>query len=385
MLKLPFLIFTLFVSHFSAQLLDIRVFSNSNIQNLSLKSLNGDYQLQTSSGFLSWFPQGTQLDLSINSSNRLHVSLNGEFLTIVDSLLLYQGNREDYLHFFSSDNRFKTRKYQGDFKIVVNDGNMQLVNRIPLDSYLEGVLASEAGVRLGSEYYKVQAIISRTYALNNLNKHKQEGFNLCDEVHCQAYYGRYEGESNEILEGISQTKGLILVDSAHNKFPVFFSANCGGQSAETDQIWNTAIPEYVSHVDTFCIHTRQATWEKYVYFKDFLNFLRTSYFFDVENRDLVDQLINYKPEGRKTFLLHPYYGIPLRDIRKEFGLKSTYFELEMVGDKLLFKGKGFGHGVGLCQEGAMNMIKYGKSFEEVLSYYFGTAKLTNYIDAFICR
>jgi len=368
-----------------AQIIEVRVFSNTDITDISLKSLNGDYQIHTESGFLAMFPSGTQLNLRINSSGKIHVSLNGDYLSITDSLFLYQNSLKDYLNFFSSGAKFNSRKYQGDFKVFVQHNNLQFINRILLDQYLEGVLASEAGIMLESEYYKVQAIISRTYALNNLLKHMNEGFNLCDDVHCQAYFGRYEGESNQILDGVRNTKGSVLIDSKKNQFPVFYSANCGGQSAETDQIWNGSISEYISHNDTFCIHTRQARWEKYVLMKDFLDFLGSNYFLNVENADVLHGIMNFKQESRKTFFLHPSFGIPLRDLRQEFGLKSTYFDLEIIGDKILFKGKGFGHGVGLCQEGAMNMIKQGKMYDQVLRYYFGSAQIATYRNAIIYK
>ena len=367
------------------QKINIRVFSGVDMNRISLVSMNGNCQIHTKEGFLTELNEGSQLTLRLNSSKKIHISQDGRFLGISDSLFIYQLNRLDYLKFVSLGNQFKSRKYQGDFKIFENKGSILILNDILLDDYLEGVLASEAGVNLETEYYKVQAIISRTYALNNLNKHSFEGFNLCDDVHCQAYFGHYEGESNGILNGVGHTQGMILLDSSDHKFPVFFSANCGGQSSETDQIWNTSIPAYTSREDTFCIHTRQANWEKYIPQKEVFSFLSKTYFIDVGNPNVADQIINFKQENRKTFFIHPSFGIPLRDIRAQFGLKSTYFNTEQVGDKILFKGRGFGHGVGLCQEGAMNMIKRGYKHPDVLKYYFTGAKVSNYREHLIYR
>jgi stage II sporulation protein D len=310
---------------------------------------------------------------------------DGKFICLADSLNIYQSETDDYLSFFSEATRYKSRKYQGDFQCFVRDGFLQITNRIVLDDYLEGVLASEAGVNLETEYYKVQAIISRTYAFNNWKKHAHEGFNLCDDVHCQAYFGRYSGESRTIIDGVYDTKGTVLLDTNQLRFPVFFSANCGGQSAETDQIWNSSIPAYVSRPDTFCIHTRQAQWEKYINKSDFLTFLEDEYFLDISNSNIYDRIINFRQEKRKTFFLNPAFGIPLRDIRREFGLKSTYFSTEKVGDKILFRGKGFGHGIGLCQEGAMQMIRKGFSHKEVMQYYFSGAKTYDFRETIIYK
>ena len=106
--------------------------------------------------------------------------------------------------------------------------------------------------------------------------------------------------------------------------------------------------------------------------------MQEKYFLDVKNPSIATQIVNYDQSLRKTFFLNPTFGIPLRDLRKEFGLKSTYFVTEQVGDKILFKGRGFGHGVGLCQEGAMNMIRKGYDHSDVLKYYFSGAKVSDY-------
>jgi len=376
--KLIFIFLILLPLFLSGQKIQVGVFYGKKIKRISILSVNGNCQVHTPNGFLTELNEGSMLTLNINSSKKIHVSQDGKFVGVSDSLFLYQLEFLDYLSFLSPDNRFKKRKYQGDFNITQKDGAFEIINEILIDDYLEGVLASEAGTRLETEYYKVQAIISRTYALNNSNKHINEGFNLCDGVHCQAYLGRYEGESNSILKGVDSTKGQILLDSNNNRFPVFFSANCGGQSSETDQIWSSNIAAYLSREDTFCIHTRQANWEKYIPKKDVVSFLKEKYFLDVNSPLIANKIINFQQNERKTFFIHPSFGIPLRDIRKHFGLKSTYFDTEQVGDKILFKGKGFGHGVGLCQEGAMNMIKKRFSYQEVLKYYFSGAKISDY-------
>ncbi len=378
-------LFLISTSHSNSQIINVRLFSTVNLQTISIESINGNCLVHSSDAFVTELNEGSKISLSLNSSGDIHLTQDGNFICMADSLFIYQSEKEDYLSFFSQATKYKSRKYQGDFQCFVRDGFLQITNKILIDDYLEGVLASEAGVNRETEYYKVQAIISRTYALNNWNKHEHEGFNLCDDVHCQAYFGRYSGESKAIIDGVRDTKGKVLLDSSHNRFPVFFSANCGGQSAETDQIWNTSIPAYTSRPDTFCIHTRQAQWESYISKQDFLSFLENKYFLDISNPSIYERIINFKQQKRKTFFIDPSFGIPLRDIRREYRLKSTYFNTEQVGDKILFKGKGFGHGIGLCQEGAMEMIRKGFSNEEVLKYYFSGAKTYDFRENIIYK
>ena len=379
-----YLIFFLFFFHacpYEAQNLLVQVFSQNKIQSIELEVIHGSYQVQSTEGFLSEIIEGQSLKLQVNSSNQVHVAKNGIFIGVYDTLFLYQSSHSDYIRWspiFSSKRPVKPREYEGDFEISAFHGHIQVLNSIFLESYLEGVLASEAGVRCAKEYYKVQAIISRTFARNNLNKHVNEGFNLCDAVHCQAYYGCYQGELTGINDGVKETNGLVLVDSNNVSFPTFFSANCGGQSAETDQIWNKSLPNYVSHVDTFCIHTRQANWEVYIPQTKFLNYLSKNYYFDTSKKRLRDMAFNFTQNERKTFFIHPSFGIPLRDLRSAFNLRSTFFSCEPVGDKVLLRGRGFGHGIGLCQEGAMEMVKRSYSYKEILGFYFRGAKLSDW-------
>jgi stage II sporulation protein D len=76
-----------------------------------------------------------------------------------------------------------------------------------------------------------------------------------------------------------------------------------------------------------------------------------------------------------SFFIHPQFGIPLRDLREEFRLKSTYFSVKLIENNVVLTGKGFGHGVGLCQEGAMQMAKLGFTSEEILNFYYPNTTL----------
>ena len=89
-------------------------------------------------------------------------------------------------------------------------------------------------------------------------------------------------------------------------------------------------------------------------------------------------MYNFDQVQRKAFFIHPSLGIPLRDLRKKFKLKSIYFSSHLDGDYIILEGRGFGHGVGLCQEGAMQMAKDGYSHSQIARFYF---KITNTIRA----
>lgn len=217
-------------------------------------------------------------------------------------------------------------------------------------------------------------MISRTYAMKYWSKHKENGYNLCDRVHCQAYL-HHRSATVTIDSAVHQTRGLVMIDQAGDLYPTYFHANCGGQTSEPHYVWNEEIPNLCSFKDTFCIHTQQAKWEKRIPKEQWTKFLVDKYNFPIWDSVSNELLQHFVQEQRSAFYLHPIYGIPLRDLREQFKLKSTFFDVDMEGEEMVLHGRGFGHGVGLCQEGAMNMAKKGYSFDQILGYYYPEMRL----------
>ena len=120
-----------------------------------------------------------------------------------------------------------------------------------MTTYIAGVSESESGKKDNIlEYYKVQAIICRTYALKNSGKHIKEGYNLCDQEHCQVYKGRCTNP--EILLAVSKTTGIIIVDRYNQPINAAFHANCGGQTLNSEDVWSKPLDYLKSVPDTFC-------------------------------------------------------------------------------------------------------------------------------------
>ena len=105
--------------------------------------------------------------------------------------------------------------------------------------------------------------------------------------------------------------------------------------------------------------------------------LKTNYKYPIDNPEAVNAACNFKQEIRHKYLVDWVYQIPLKEIRTDWKLKSTYFSISEKEDVLTFNGKGFGHGVGLSQEGAMKMIDLGYDFLDVLRFYYTDVHLIN--------
>jgi stage II sporulation protein D len=306
----------------------------------------------------------------------IRVVVNGSEKGRAKFIRVIQDKQEDYLQLRLIQPVAKQRSYEGDFELEIRKEAINLINNLDLETYLEGVVESEGGPGQKVNFYKAQAVISRTYAMKYWNKHKENGYNLCDRVHCQAYL-HHRSASVTIDSAVHQTRGLVMVNESGDLYPTYFHANCGGQTSEPHYVWNEEIPNLCSFKDTFCIHTQQATWEKKIPKDQWMKFLVDKYDYPVWDSTSLQLLQHYQQDQRAAFYIHPIYGIPLRDLREQFKLKSTFFDAEIVGEEVLLHGRGFGHGVGLCQEGAMNMAKRGYSFDQILGYYYPQMKLVD--------
>jgi stage II sporulation protein D len=322
-------------------------------------------------------------ELGVLTSNNFVVSGNGMItITIDDTVYKSKHLRiesrlpNSALKIQSIIKKSKVHYYRGNVELVVNSkGRIDLINNVAMSDYLAGVIESEGGGGRHIEYYKVQALMSRTYALQNKTRHAKEGFQLCDGVHCQAYHNMLR-HTPSIQEAVELTSGKVMIDGDTSLVTAYFSANCGGQTCEPSYIWNESVSYLSSFLDTFCIHTRQSTWKKSIQKQSWKSFIENE--FGVYERDHHEQLYNFEQHRRKAFYIHPSLGIPLRDLRSKFRLKSTYFSTRLEGDEVVIEGRGFGHGVGLCQEGAMNMAKAGYMFSQIAAFYFDGIRIIDY-------
>ena len=370
------LLICLFIfTQISAQNIRVGIFSDKSIKELEGIVGKGTYFVFKDTLQLAKIGPADILKASY-TSGLIRITVNGVEKGRGKSFRIIQDKQEDYLQLRLISPAAKQRSYEGDFDIEIRKEALSLINNLDMETYLEGVVESEGGPGQKLNYYKAQAIISRTYAMKYWNKHKEVGYNLCDRVHCQAYL-HHRSATVTIDSAVHQTRGLVMIDQASELYPTYFHANCGGQTSEPHYVWNEEIPNLCSFKDTFCIDTQQAKWEKRIPKEQWTKFLVDKYNFPVWDSVSNELLQHFVQEQRSAFYLHPIYGIPLRDLREQFKLKSTFFDVEMEGEEMVLHGRGFGHGVGLCQEGAMNMAKKGYSFDQILGYYYPEMRLVD--------
>lgn len=275
--------------------------------------------------------------------------------------------------------KVKRRKYRDAFIVFSGEKGLTIVNQVSMEHYVEGVIESEGGRGQPMEYYKAQAVISSTYALRNRKRHQSQGFSLCDQVHCQAYFHQLR-YSDDIKTAVKATNGIFMVDTiTHELVNGLYFSNCGGETISPDYVWNEKIHYLQPVKDTFCVYSFNAHWKKKITKVKWRNYLVNTFFYPIQNKEAKDKIYTFEQKDRKAFYLSPRYGIPLRDIRYHFNLKSTFFSCRPEGNYVVLEGRGFGHGVGLCQEGAMSMAKQGYNYKQILNFYFTGIDFENYI------
>lgn len=375
-----FLLFLLsfYVQLFTAQKLTIGLYTASNVKEFQFLVGSGSYLINAvlpdGSSYTSKLAPLAQGKFKINGT-MIQFYQGGAYRVQASRFEMIQIAQEDFCSWSVPSLSTKSRSYEGDFELRVYKGNLQLLNSVELETYLEGVVSCEGGPGHQKAYYQAQAVISRTYALNNLKRHQKEGYELCERVHCQSYLHKRTGAAL-IDTAVYQTKSIVLLNTEGQYFPTFFHANCGGQTCEPQDIWNEQIGGLESFKDTFCVHTKQATWVKSIPLQTWSSFLVKNYAFPINDSLSYSLLQEFRQPSRSAFYLHPVYGIPLRDLRDEFKLKSTFFDAVVVGQEVVLYGKGFGHGVGLCQEGAMQMAKNGFTYDQILRFYYPGVQLS---------
>ncbi len=269
-----------------------------------------------------------------------------------------------------------SRVYTNGLRVTAAGGKLVLVNLVDIEMYTAGVVKAEVGISNPDEFNKVQSIIVRTYALNNLRRHEQEGYNLCDQVHCQVFYGKNTVKNLDLCTKL--TEGLVLIDNEAKLVNTAFYSNCGGQTCNSEDAWTKPANCLKSVKDPYCTECPNATWEKKIPKDKWLSYFHDKLPCSDSDSTCIAQKLNFTQESRKKYLGSADCNMPLRNLREAFNLKSTFFSVSTDGDLVVLKGRGFGHGVGLCQEGAMQMAKTGTGYRKILEFYYSGSHLVDF-------
>ncbi len=315
----------------------------------------------------------------------------------------------------------ETQKYHDQIDFIIDRfGKLTVVNVLPLETYLMGVVGSEMQEKFPIEVLKAQAITARSFSLARIGKqHRLSPFDLCDEVHCHVY-GGIDRESPGVKKAVLETKGLILM--YNNKIcETFYSGVCGGHTENNEYVWEGEPRVYLkgkldadlnsfsntflqneenvrlwieSSPNVFCntqkepvpdflkYTTKYFRWEVRYSQREISNIIRKKTGENIGrllkvipvSRGVSGRLTEIKFEGtRKTITIEKELAI--RKALSENYLYSSCFVVNRDGNDFIIKGAGWGHGVGMCQAGAAMMALQGFKYRKILNHYYQNAEI----------
>lgn len=354
------------------EVVNIKIFSQVKVQSLTFSAEVGNYSVWANGIEITNTSKFPLIKLSYSNDSvevKTFENVIGKFKKVkISSPDLIKSFR---VKLISPDR--KPRFYESNLFVTAELGDLKCINEISLDDYIAGVVQAESGRRSFQEFYKVQAILARTFALSHLQKHIAEGFNLCDHTHCQAYFGKTT--ELDIMKAVTDTKGKVVVDDNLNLIDAAFHSNSGGQTANSEDVWGSKLPYLRSVNDTFSVKMPNAKWERKMAKDDWLTYLKIKHNYPIQDSNARWLALTFKQDNRKPYLEANNIKVPLKNVRTDLQLKSTFFSIYNQGDSVIFKGRGFGHGVGMCQEGAMRMAKLGYKYPDVINFYYQKTQL----------
>jgi len=272
--------------------------------------------------------------------------------------------------------RLNNKPFRGRLELRRGDGGrLTAVNILPVEDYVRGILLHEVSPEWPAESLKAQAVISRTYALHNRGRHASDGYDLCNVSHCQVYGGQ-GSERDTIDRAVNATRGEVIVHGGELVGAVFHS-NCGGATEESDAVWEGGPSPYLKSVRCgYCRGNPRYQWRAEIDPAKAARQLRAGGV-DVGELKYVKILSRSRSGRAETVRVAGTKGHAdmksnrFRILMDSRVIRSTQWTaLSCRRNVWRFEGRGWGHGVGLCQWGAKAMAEKGWDHGDILRYYY---------------
>jgi stage II sporulation protein D len=349
----------------------IRLFSSQSPESATFSVRGGTYVLNTFTGANLTLRKNESV-LITRYNGHLAIKSAKEKGFICDSLILAGTTGNDYFSLRINGSKTVRQFYSGDLQCFPDLGTILMINNCSVETYIAGVVQAEGGSGQGKEYFKTQAILARTYLYRYFEKHLPDRYNVCDNTHCQAYNG-LSGDSL-ISRAALETRGLVVLDSNSNLIISAFHSNCGGETSVPEDVWLIGMPYLKKKADPNCVTSHNASWEKRISLKDWGALMQRHGY---QGRTDDPSVFSFTQKSRQNNYKVGAFTIPLNSVRYELNLRSTFFSVVPDVDSVILKGRGYGHGVGLCQEGAMAMAAGGSSYKQIIGFYYSGIIITD--------
>lgn len=339
-------------------------------------AVDGNFEITTLDG-KTVVQEGSLLpltDVSADASG-LNVGSVRTGVDVIDILPAYDGTL-----------KVANRYYRGKLRLYRTAGNrVSAVNIVDTESYLAGVIGAEMMLVWPVEALKAQAVAARSYAMWEMKRTRDSSpnrlYDMLDDASAQCYLGR-ERESQKAREVVEATRGVVLV-FAGRLVPTFYHSTCGGH---TSAAWRVGfpVPDTTPLMGVRCDYCKDSKYYNWKYTITTAN-MAAALQPAKKNRRAVEAItpLDADAGGRLFTVAIRLAGsekdqtMTVRDFRRAIGpnkLRSALFTVTRRGTKFEFVGRGWGHGVGLCQYGAFKLAENGFEYIDILRYYFPGAE-----------
>jgi len=270
--------------------------------------------------------------------------------------------------------RFNGREYSAPLDVVRSGEALALVNELPLEEYLVGVLRAEAGEKWPLEALRAQAIVARTYAAYHRTITVGKPFNILASTANQQYAGRVPAAS-PIWDAVRETAGQVLLWEGE-LFPAFYHTESGGYTEDPRTVFAARnMPALKPVRCDFSAGSPHYYWALDLKLSDLTEVLKRN---DVSVGTVTGVEVNERTPSLRaaSVTVHGTHGsarLRGNDFRRMLGydtFKSTLFAVAVDGQAARFSGRGYGHGVGMCQWGAKGMAEQGYTGKQILEYFY---------------
>lgn len=331
--------------------------------------------------------EGTGSVLKIVSQNRRPEERAGTLVRITagsNNLVMNGADRGPDLFLTCAGGRYRVgdRMFRGALSVHWKaKGSLQVVDTLSIENYLAGLINSEISSSWPIEAIKAQAVAARTYAMHQIESARKaqtlRPYDITSTVADQVYDGAHQ-EDDRSEKAVAATRGEFLLRNG-SIFSAFYHSCCGGHTEHAHNVWpGEEGPPTID--DMYCTRSPKLLWSFKIPIRQFIDMLKkggvslntvgsiaTAPFGDSDRNDVV--LIEDN-DGMKT--------IRAADLRRVIGyqqIKSTWFTAKLLNGAIAFEGRGYGHGVGLCQWGAKGMALAGINYRDILSFYYPDAEV----------
>lgn len=357
--------------------IEVRIMIYSNSQKINIKTYGNVYVTEEKTGEKYILLEDSIYEVTPNNKDYIYLSQQ----KLYSPIILENANPSSYIV-------INSQKYRGKFKIINTDSNLRMIEFVDIERYLWGVLGPEMGMSWPIEALKAQAVAARTYTLASLNRKAE--YDMTNTTNDQVYTG-FENISPQIISAVNETRGEVLTYK-DKVFFAYYHANSGGHTTTPSGAWNSDIILPLRGVkDPYYKNSKHSKWITYISNDDILNFINSKGYNAFKIKDIT--IYSKDRSGRAIKLSFKTdrgnVKLEVKDLRNYIGtsdIKSTFItSIQKMKSGFKVYGKGWGHGVGLCQEGAREMADRGFNYKKILQFYYPGSKIKDMDDVYYDR